>query len=162
MTDRFTHPFATSIVLPADGQRSYEELREQFREENRQRIHSRLREDVIVIRDANGVEVARKKTGYLTDAPEGHEHQRLDDYIRGGGAPPELSNEFKVIEGSALARELDDLTRDANALALHEGVIYPNANPEETSYADAAATYERSADSEHQRPSADTDPTAEG
>lgn len=141
---------STRLILPADGQRSYEELRESFREANRQRIHDRLCEDVIILRDRNGVEVARKKTGYLTDAPPGHEHRRVDDWLREGNRPPDFTEQeraaFVIPACDGLDRELRDLARDAAALSRHEGVRYPNDNPEGTSNADDELSREDSDD----------------
>jgi hypothetical protein len=120
-------------IVHSEEQPSFSELREQFREENRQRIHRRLREDEIVIRAKDGTVVARKKTGYLTDAPPGHEHQRVDDWMAAGGRVPEFSKEFCIERDSqgnlisdlrGLEKELRDLDRDATALAESERVSH--------------------------------------
>jgi hypothetical protein len=111
-------------IVHSEGQSSFSELREQFREENRQRVHRLLREDEIVIRAKDGTVVARKKTGYLTDAPPGHEHQRVDDWMAAGGRVPEFSNAFLIPDSPGLRKELRDLDRDATALAESERVSH--------------------------------------
>jgi len=124
------------IVLPADGQRSFEELRESYREANRQRIHQTLRKDSLVRYHKDGTVAGRLETGLMTDAPAGHDWRTMKDFMTAGNAVPEFTEEFKIVEGAGLDRELDDLLRDVNTMQLHEGVKYPNANPEEDNHAD--------------------------
>lgn len=123
---------STRLVLPADGQRSFEELRERYREDNRQRIHATLRKDSLVRYRKDGSVAGRIETGLMTDAPAGRDWRTVKDFMSQGGVVPEPSEEFRVVEGAGLSRELRDLARDAAALALHEGVRYPNDNPEGT------------------------------
>jgi hypothetical protein len=118
------------IVLPSDGQRTFEELREEFREANRQRIRRMLRKDSLVRYRKDGTVAGRLETGLMTDAPAGRDWRTMKDFMIAGNAVPEFNEEFRVVAGSGLDRELRDLLRDANALRLHEGVIYPNDNPE--------------------------------
>ena len=115
-------PDPLSSIVHSEEQGDFLELREKFREENRQRIHKMLREDEITLRAADGTIVARKKTGYLTDAPPGHEHRRVDDWKLAGGFVPEFTNTFEIPESPGLRKELRDLDRDATALAESERV----------------------------------------
>lgn len=131
-------------VLPADGQRSFEDLREEFREASRQRIRAMTRPDDVAIavgKDAKGNPIYQrvKLGGFRTTAEEGHIHSGFDPkagagmYPKFAGKIPDvecMSDEFVITEGPGLDRELHDLTRDAAALSLHEGVRYPNDNPE--------------------------------
>jgi len=128
------------IVLPADGQRTFEELREDYREANRQRVRRTLRKDSLVRYHKDGTVAGRLETGLMTDAPAGRDWRTVKDFMTAGNAVPEFSDEFRVMDGSGLARELRDLARDAAAIALHEGVKYPNANPEEDNHADQLST----------------------
>jgi len=130
-----------SIVLPADGQRSFEELREEFREANRQRIQRTLRKDSIVRYHKDGTVAGRIETGLMTDAPAGQDWRTVKDFMTAGNVVPEFTEEFKIVEGAGLDRELRDLERDVKAVSLHEGVKYPNANPEEN-HADKLSTAE--------------------
>lgn len=118
------------VVLPADGQRSFEELQSEFREANRQRVRATLRKDSLVRYHKDGTVAGRIETGLMTDAPAGQDWRTVKDFMSQGGSVPEPSDEFRVIEGDGLSRELRDLARDAAALSLHEGVRYPNDNPE--------------------------------
>jgi len=124
------------IVLLVDGQRTFEELRETFREANLQRIRRTLRAHDVVRYRKDGTVAGRVVTGLMTDAPAGLDHRTVGDWRRSGGAIPEFTEEFRVVEGAGLYRELSDLLRDANAMRLHEGVIYPNDNPEGETNAD--------------------------
>lgn len=130
------------VVLPADGQRSFEELQAEFREANRQRIRQMLRKDSLVRYRKDGAVAGRIETGLMTDAPAGRDWRTVKDFMAGGGVVPEPSDEFRVVEGPGLERELADLVRDANALSLHEGVRYPNDNPEGTTNADTTTREE--------------------
>lgn len=114
-------------VLPADGQRTFEELREKFREVNRQRIRRMLRRDSLVRYHRDGTVAGRLETGLMTDAPEGRDWRTLRDFASQGGIVPEFRDgeEFLIPESAGLMREIGDLLRDAAALRLHEGVIYP-------------------------------------
>jgi len=118
------------IVLPADGQRTFDELREEFREANLQRIRRTLRKDSLVRYHKDGTVAGRLETGLMTDAPAGQDWRTVKDFMTAGNAVPEFREEFRVVEGAGLDRELRDLTRDADVLRLHEGVQYPNDNPE--------------------------------
>lgn len=131
------------LHIRSERQPEFEELREQYREANRQRIHRMLREDTITFRDKDGDylldsegKIVVKKTGYLTDAPPGHEHRRLDEYIQSGGLIPEVELQtqalaegqnidvFDIPECAGLGRELRDLERDAALMEKHEQVRY--------------------------------------
>ena len=125
-------------VLPADGQRTFEELREEFREANLQRIRRTLRKDSLVRYHRDGTVAGRLDTGLMTDAPVGRDWRTLRDYTSQGEAIPEFREEFCIPESLGLDRELRDLARDASALALHEGVRYPHDNPEGNTHADSA------------------------
>lgn len=141
-----TDPLDHSIVLPADGQRSYEELREQFREANRQRIRAMTRPDDVAIalgKDSTGNPIYQrvKLGGFRTTAPEGHIHSGFDPKVGAGMYPKfageipnveSMPDEFVVVDSPGLDREFRDLARDAKAMQLHEGVQYPNDNPEGT------------------------------
>jgi hypothetical protein len=129
--------FDNRIVLPADGQRSFEELREAFREANRQRIRRALRKDSLVRYHKDGTVAGRVETGLMTDAPAGQDWRTVKDFMTSGGVVPEPSGEFQVIEGPGLDRELHDLARDIEAVELYEGVKYPDGNPEEIKHADS-------------------------
>lgn len=79
-----------------------------------------------MIHAKDGTVVARKKTGYLTDAAPGHEHQRVDDWLRVGNAVPEFTSEFVIPDAPGLDRELRDLGRDARMMGEAEHVAHEN------------------------------------
>lgn len=126
-------------VLPADGQRTFEELRDEFREANLQRVRRTLRRDSLVRYHRDGTIASRLETGLMTDAPVGRDWRTLRDYTTQGGAIPEFREDFRIPESPGLDRDLRDLARDASALALHEGVRYPHDAPEGNPHADATA-----------------------
>jgi len=134
-------PDPLSSIVHSEEQGDFLELREKFREENRQRIHKMLREDEITLRATDGTVVARKKTGYLTDAPPGHEHRRVDDWKLAGGSVPAFTNTFEIPDSPGLRKELRDLDRDVTALAESERVKHSGVSesaPPLASLSDAA------------------------
>lgn len=128
------------LILPADGQRTFEEMREEYREANRQRIRRTLRKDSLVRYHKDGTVAGRLETGLMTDTPVGQDWRTTRDWSAQGNAVPEFTEDFIIPPSEGLQRELRDLARDAAALTLHEGVKYPNANPEEDNHADQLST----------------------
>ena len=118
-------------IVHSEEQPTFAELRNQYREANRQRIHRLLREDTITFRDAAGNylrdkdgNVVIRKTGYLTDRPEGQDYRRLDEARAQGQVIPQFSNDFIIPDAPGLDRELRDLARDAEALCKSEGILH--------------------------------------
>jgi hypothetical protein len=112
-------------IVHSEEQPQFAELRARYRADNQARIHRLLREDEIVLRAKDGTVVARKKTEYLTDAPPGHEHQRVDDWRAAGGVVPQFTSDFLISDSPGLARELRDLVRDAIAMREADCVAHP-------------------------------------
>lgn len=103
----------------------FDALRERFREDNLQRVRRMTRPHELVLRSADGSERARIATGLRTDAPAGRDERRVDEFLAQGGILlGGVSDEFRVVEGPGLDRELRDLERDARLMEAHERVEY--------------------------------------
>jgi hypothetical protein len=106
--------------------KSFEELRNEYRERNRQRIRRLLRRDDLAMRDKDGRELSRISTGFSTTQPAGQDHRRLDEFLATGEAVPTPGNEFKTLP--VPQAKLDDLVGNVEGV-LHSEQVRHLGNP---------------------------------
>lgn len=104
------------------------ELRNEFREQNRQRIREMLRKDSLVRYRKDGMVAGRLETGLMTTSTG--DWRSVKDYLSSGGTIPEFSDDFRIAIGRGLDKELRDLTRDADLISKSDKVARPESEVE--------------------------------
>ena len=105
------------IIRPADSAPSYRELREQFREENRQRIHGLLQKTRHVVASSFGLEMLVRVRLRVKDLhPQWLIEERIKEFMQSGET-------YKIVEGreikgryAPIPEEGGELTRALTAV----------------------------------------------
>jgi hypothetical protein len=114
-------------IIRHSDEKSFEELRNEFRSQNLKRIRAMLRKDSLVRYRKDGSVAGRLETGLMTDAPQGRDWRSTKDYLASGEVIPDFTDEFVVVTTKGLERDLEALADDAKALFTAEKVTRPTS-----------------------------------